>query len=152
PGEYRLPIRAAFGPGAIQVVDMTQRRITRLDAGGKFVNSAPLNGFASSVGTRGRSGEMVVLLDDFRGTFTLQSWSATDSAKVIGNVPKSAAAQAGTLTIPSIAVAPNGQIAVLRDPNEYRILLLSPTGETVTEIARDIPRLKRTAAEIAAIE
>jgi hypothetical protein len=152
PGEYRLPIRAAFGPGGIQVVDMTQRRITRLDAIGTFVSSAPLNGFASSVGARGRSGEIVILLDDFRGTSTLQRWSATDSAKVIGNVPKSAAAQAGTLTIPSIAVAPNGQIAVLRDPNEYRILLLSPTGEAVTEIARDIPRLKRTAAEIAAIE
>lgn len=152
PGEYRLPIRAALGPLGIQVVDMTLRRITRLDATGKFASSAPLNGFASSVGTRGRSGELVVLLDDFRGTFTLQRWSATDSAKIIGTVPKSAAAQAGTLTIPSIAVSPAGQIAVLRDPNEYRILLLAPTGETETEIARDIPRVKRTAAEIAAIE
>jgi len=30
--------------------------------------------------------------------------------------------------------------------------VLTPTGETVTEIARDIPRTKRTPAEIAAIE
>lgn len=152
PGEYRLPIRAALGPGGIQVVDMTLRRLTRLDAGGKFTSSAPLNGFASAVGARGRSGEIVILLDDFRGTFTLQRWSATDSAKVIGPVPKSAAALAGTLTIPSVAVSPTGQIAVLRDPNEYRILLLSPTGETASEIARDIPRMKRTPAEIAALE
>ena len=45
-----------------------------------------------------------------------------------------------------------GRIAVLRDPNDYRIVLLSPAGETVTEIVRDIPRLKRTPAEIAAVE
>lgn len=152
PGEYRLPIRAALGPSGIQVVDMTLRRITRLDAAGRFTSSAPLNGFASSVGVRGRTGEMVILLDDFRGTFTLQRWSATDSAKVIGTVPKSAAAQAGTLTIPSIAVSPRGQIAVLRDPNEYRIILMAPAGEAIMEIVRDIPRLKRTPAEIAAIE
>ena len=152
PGEYRLPIRAALGSAGVQVVDMTLRRITRLDAGGKFVSSAPLTGFAASVGVRARSGEIVVLLDDFRGTFTLQRWSDSDSAKVIGTVPKSAAAQAGVLTIPSIAVSPRGQIAVLRDPNEYRIVIISPTGETVSEIARDIPRMKRTPAEIAAVE
>ena len=152
PGEYRLPIRAALGPTGIQVVDMTSRRITRLDGGGKFASSAPLAGFAAAVGARGRSGEIVVLVDDFRGTFTLQRWSATDSAKVIGVVPRSAAADAGRLTIPSIAVATSGQIAVLRDPNEYRIILLSATGETITEMVRDIPRIKRTPAEIEAME
>jgi hypothetical protein len=152
PGEYRLPTRAALGPRTIQVVDMTLRRLTRLDAAGKFVSAVPLNGFASSTGTRGRTGELVVLMDDFRGTFTLQRWSAIDSGKTIGTVPRSAAAQAGTLTIPSIAVSPAGQIAVLRDPNDYRIVVLSPAGETVTEIVRDIPRIKRTAAEIAAVE
>ena len=152
PGEYRLPTRVGLGPRGIQVVDMTLRRLTRLDPAGKFVSSAPLNGFASSTGTRGRMGELVVLMDDFRGTFTLQRWSGADSGQTIGTVPRSAAAQAGTLTIPSIAVSPAGQIAVLRDPNEYRILLLSPAGATVAEIVRDIPRIKRTPAEIAAVE
>ena len=152
PGEYRLPTRAVLGPRGIQVVDMTLRRLTRLDGAGKFVSSAPLNGFASSTGARGRTGELVVLMDDFRGTFTLQRWSASDSGHTIGTVPRSAAAQAGTLTIPSIAVSPAGGIAVLRDPNDYRIVLLSPTGETVSEILRDIPRIKRTPAEIAAVE
>ena len=152
PGEYRLPTRAAVGPRGVQVIDMTLRRITRLDPSGKFLTSAPLNGFATSVGSRGRTGEVVVLLDDFRGPFTLQRWSDSDSGRVIGTVPRSAAAQAGTLTIPSIAVSPSGQVAVLRDPTEYRILLLSPTGETAGEITRDVPRVKRTAAEIAAVE
>jgi hypothetical protein len=151
PGEYRLVTRAALGPRGVQVIDMTLRRLTRLDAAGKFVSSAPLNGFAASTGSRGRTGELVVLIDDFRGTFTLHRWSADDSGRAIGTVPKSAAAQAGTLTIPSIAVAPSGQIAVLRDPNEYRILLLSPAGETVAELVRDIPRVKRTPAEIEAV-
>ena len=152
PGEYRLPTRAAVGPRGIQVVDMTLRRVTRLDAGGKFVSSAPLNGFAASVGARRRTGEIVILLDDFKGTFTLQPWTPSDSGAPIGAVPKSAAANAGTLTIPSIAVAMNGQIVVVRDPAEYSILRLSATGETLGEIRRDIPRVKRTEAEIAAIE
>ena len=95
---------------------------------------------------------MVILVDDFRGTFTLVRWSPTDSGVSIGAVPKSAAAQAGTLTIPSIAVSPAGQVAVVRDPNEYRILVLSPTGQTIRELTRDIPRLKRTPEEIAAME
>jgi hypothetical protein len=152
PGEYRLPIRAALGSREIQVVDMTLRRLTRLDTNGKFMSSVPLNGFASSVGTRGRSGEIAILLDDFRGTFTLQRWTGADSGKTVGPVPRSAAAQSGVLTIPSIAVSPGGQIAVLRDPNEYQIVLLSPSGETVTQFGRDIPRVKRTPAEIAALE
>jgi hypothetical protein len=152
PGEYRLAIRAALGPRGIQVVDMTQRRITRLDPKGVFSSSAPLTGHVSSVGVHARSGELVVLLDDFRGTFTLQRWTTSDSGQPIGVVPRSEAAQAGTLTIPSIAVAPSGQIVVLRDPNEYRILRLSAAGDVLGEITRDVPRAKRTEAEIAAIE
>jgi hypothetical protein len=152
PGEYRLPTRAVIGPRGIQVIDMTLRRLTRLDPAGTFVSSAPLGGFAAATGARGRTGELVVLLDDFRGTFTLQRWSTADSAVALGTVPRSAAAQSGTLTIPSIAVSPSGQIAVVRDPNEYRILVLSPAGQTVLEITRDIPRVKRTPEEVAAVE
>jgi hypothetical protein len=145
-------MRAVLGGRGIQVVDMTLRRVSRLDRAGAFVSSAPLGGFASAVGARARTGELVVLLDDFRGTFTLERWSATDSAVSIGTVPRSAAAQAGTLTIPSIAVAPSGQIAVSRDPNEYRIVLMSPSGQTMGEVVRDIPRARRTPAEVEAIE
>lgn len=152
PGEYRLPTRAAVGPRGVQVVDMTLRRITRLDGEGKFVSSAPLGGFASSTGVRGRSGEVVTLIDDFRGAFTLVRWSPNDSGVSIGAVPKSAAALAGTLTIPSIAVSPSGNVAVVRDPNEYRIIVLSASGQTIREVTREIPRLKRTPEEIAAME
>ena len=152
PGEYRLAMRAAMSPRVVQVVDMTLRRITRLDADGGLVGSTPVKGFASAVGVKGRTGEMVVLIDDFRGTFTLQRWGTSDSGAVIGTVPKSAAAQSGTLTIPSIAVDAGGRIAVLRDPNEYRILRMSADGQVLGEVTRDIPRVKRTAGEIAAIE
>jgi hypothetical protein len=56
------------------------------------------------------------------------------------------------LTIPSTAVAPNGEIAVLRDGNEYRILRLSPSGSVLGEIVREVPRVKRTPEEIEAME
>ena len=152
PGEYRLAMKAAIGARGIQVVDMTLRRITRLDQGGGTVGSNSLNGFASAVGAKGRTGEMVVLLDDFRGTFTLQRWGTTDSGMVVGTVPRSAAAQTGKLTIPSIAVDPSGRLAVLRDPDEYRILRMSADGQVVGELVRDIARVKRTPAELAAME
>src|SRR5688572_32413523 len=76
PGEYRLPTRAALGARGVQVVDMTLRRLTRLDAAGKFVSSAPLNGFASSVGARGRPAARVGPLDGLRGMLTAPRRSA----------------------------------------------------------------------------
>ena len=152
PGEFRLPIRAAVGPRGIQVVDMSLRRLSRLDASGGFLQSAPITGFAASASSRGRTGELIILVDNFRGQFTLQRWTPADSGNVIGEVPKSEAARAGVLTIPSSAVSPNGEIAVLRDGNEYRILRLSPSGTALGEIVRDIPRLKRTPEEIEAVE
>jgi hypothetical protein len=152
PGEYRLPIRAAIGPRVIQVVDMSLRRITRLQGDGTVIGSAPVTGFPAAVGARGRSGEMVVVLDDFRNTFRLQRWGIADSGVTIGTVPRSASTNASDLTIPSIAVDQAGRMAVLRDPDEYRIVLMAPDGQSVGELTRDIPRVKRTAAEIAAIE
>ncbi len=152
PGEFRLAIRAALGPGVIQVVDMTQRRITRLDRAGRYVSSAAVNGFPAAVGARGHSGELVVLLDDFRGTFLLERWMPGDSGARIGPVPASPGRRPGVLTIPSLAVAPSGEVAVARDPDEYRIVLLSATGAPLGEIVRDIPRVRRTAEEMAAIE
>ena len=152
PGEFRRATSAAIGLRGVQVVDMTLRRITRLDHGGQPTGSAPINGFAAAVGARGTSGEMVLLLDDFQGTFSLYRWGTADSGSAIGKVPRSASAQSGMLAIPSIAVDPSGGIAVLRDPNEYRILKISPAGHVTGEISRDIPRVARTAAEIAAIE
>jgi hypothetical protein len=152
PGEYRMAIRAAVSPRGVQVVDMTLRRITRLDAQGTVLGSAPVSGFPAAVGVKGRSGEIVVLLDDFRGTFSLQRWGVADSGSAIGTVPRSPAAQSGALTIPSIAVDAEGRLAVLRDPNEYRIIRMSADGRLTGEMTRDIPRVKRTAGEIAAIE
>jgi hypothetical protein len=91
-------------------------------------------------------------LVDFQGTLSLYRWGTADSGSAIGKVPRSASAQSSMLAIPSIAVDASGGIAVLRDPNEYRILKMSPDGHVTGEISRDIPRVARSAAEIAAIE
>ena len=39
PGEFGIPISAAIGPTGIQVVDMSLRRITRLDRVGSLVDA-----------------------------------------------------------------------------------------------------------------
>ena len=149
PGEFGIPISAAIGPAGIQVVDMSLRRTTRLDREGSLVGSIPVRGFATAVGARARTGEMVVLVDDFRGTFTLHRLGMTDSGATIGTVPPSTSPST-RLTNPSIAVDPAGRIAVMRDPDEYVIVLISPDGQVAGEIRRDIARVRMTPEEIAA--
>ncbi|MGQ0647334.1 MAG: 6-bladed beta-propeller [Gemmatimonadaceae bacterium] len=152
PGEFRRPMRAAIGPRSLQVVDMTQRRVSRLGLDGKFVNSAVVRGFPAATAARGRSGELVLLIDDFRGARTLQRWTAADSGADVGPVPRPETPTPGVISFPSIAVAPDGEFAHVRDGNDYRIDRLSAAGKVLGTIIRDIQQVKRTDAEIAAME
>jgi hypothetical protein len=56
PGEYRRPLRAIPGPAVVQVLDMTQRRVTRLHVDGGYGSSARVAGFPAAVAAQGRSG------------------------------------------------------------------------------------------------
>ena len=69
PGEYGYAMRAAIGPGgAVQVIDMRLRRLTRLRADGTVAQSLTFSFFPMGVAVRGRQGELVILTDDFRGS------------------------------------------------------------------------------------
>jgi hypothetical protein len=153
PGEYTRPMRAVRGPGIVQVIDMSQRRVSRLDGEGRYVTGARFTAFPAAVAAQGRTGSFVMLLDDFRGGKTLQRWQPGDSGVTLGPAPAAAEPpQPGLIVFPVLAVAPNGALAFAPDINTYRILLLNAAGTQVGSIARDLPRVKRTAAEMAAQE
>lgn len=152
PGEFVRPMRALFGPQGIQVVDMTQRRVSRLDGEGRFVSSAPLRGFPSAISARGRSGRFVVLVDDFRGGLSVDGFTETDSGKSYVALPAADARPPGTIVFPSLSIAPSGELAFARDNNAYRIQVVGTDGTVLRTLTRDLPQVRRTASEVAALE
>ena len=148
PGEFRRPMRGMLGPGVIQVLDLAQRRVTRLDPVGQYRSSAPLRGFPAAVSAQGRSGTFLILFDDFRGGLRLERWTPGDSGTAhVALPPPAQSRDPGTIIFPSIAVAANGDIALARDGNVYRIEVIGPDGTVGRTIVRDVSPVRRTAAE-----
>jgi hypothetical protein len=148
PGEYSFPMRAAWGAeGSIHILDMRLRRITHLLQDGSVEKTVPFSSFPAATAIRGESGELVMLGDDFRGTFTLERWSPDGSpAVLIARIDHPPRAD-GTVTFPSIAVSATGVVAVARDGEDYHIARLTPDGKPLPEIARDVPRVRRSPDE-----
>jgi len=152
PGEYRFAMRAAMGPGGtVHVVDMRLRRLTRLASDGTIAKSLTIPFFVVGSAARGRQGELVFLSDDFNSTGTLYRWSATEDVPVkllsFPTPPPGEASLSG-----SVAVAPNGVVAYLSTADTYAIHRLTPAGQPLPALVRDIPRPRRTPEEIAALK
>ena len=149
PGEFVFPTRVAIGPDrGVSVIDMRQRRHTRLARDGTLLGSNSFLGFLAASAARSRSGEVMMLIDDFTGPLSLQRWpsgAARPSDHV--SIPRRERAGGGFVQ-PSIAVAGSGAMAVVLDPFTYRIGRLGPDGRTMAEIGRDIPPARRTDAEM----
>jgi hypothetical protein len=150
PGEYRFPMRVVIGPDrGVSVVDMTARRLTRLGRDGAVKATEPILAFPAGASARGRTGEIIMLMDDFRGPFALERWAPT-AAKSVGftTVPRTPSAAGSGMIQPSIAVSPSGVLALGTDPFTYRIARLDADGKPMPDIVRDIPRARRTEAEM----
>jgi len=152
PGEFRRPMRALLGSSVIQVVDMTLRRVTRLDPDGRFRSSVPLRGFPTAVAPAVRSESFVILVDDFRGGLRLDRWTATDSGTTQALIAPPGERRPGTIVFSALAVAPDGRLAYAPDVDNYRIDLLSPDGAPLGAITREVARVKRTPEERAALD
>ena len=149
PGEFTFPMRVVIGPdGAVAVVDMRQRRYTRLAKTGTLLGSNSFMGFLAGSAARGRTGEVMLLIDDFSGPHAIQRWPK-GAAKPAdhASIPRHQSARGGFVQ-PSIAVAPSGIIAFTADPFTYRIGRLGVDGRPMPEITRDIPPVRRTDAEM----
>ena len=150
PGEFLFPMRAAIGPDrSVSIIDMRLRRLTRLARDGTLIGSHPVLSFAAATAARGRSGEFVVLADDFRGPHSVERWTlSATKAEVRASLPRRVTGPSAGMVQPSIAVAASGIMAFTLDPFTYRIGLLGGDGRPMADIVRDIPPVKRTAEEM----
>ena len=149
PGEFVFPTRVAIGPdGTVGVLDMRQRRHTRLAKDGALIGSSSFTGFLAASAARGGTGEVVLLIDDFAGPHAIQRWPAgTRNPIPHASLPRHTSTR-GSGAQPSIAIASAGVLAFTIDPFVYRIGRLGTDGRPMPDIARDIPPLRRTEAEI----
>jgi hypothetical protein len=150
PGEYKFVLRAALSPdGSVHVVDMGQRRLTRLGRDGSVAKSLAFPFFPSAAGAKGQAGEIIVLTDDFRGNGTLERW--LPGAETPVRIAKVTMPEPGASISPSVAVAPNGDIAYVGSTDDYVIHRMASNGQPLPHIVRSIPRLRRTPEELAAV-
>ena len=148
PGEFLFPMRAAIGPDqSVHVVDMRTRRLTRLSKEGTVTGSHMLPGFPGASAVRGRTGEITLLVDDFRGPLSAQRWSAASpKPEPHATLPRPSSGRPGSVQ-PSIAVSPSGALAFVLDPYTYRIGRVDAAGRAMADVVRDLPPLRRTDAE-----
>jgi hypothetical protein len=140
PGEFVLPIRSAFTPSGMVVIDMTNSRITDLKAGGELVGSMPLTSLATTSGLN-RRGDMILGYDDMgRGFRVMARDAGAAELRQVARLP-------GSYKNKSLALAPDGSIAVALDGEEYEIARLDAQGRALTPIVRDLPRPRRSAQE-----
>ena len=151
PGEYRYAMRAALGDGgSVHVVDMRLRRLTRLAPDGAVLKSLTIPFFPSGVASRARTGELVILTDDFKGNGTVERWAASADTPTRVMSLKTPEPGGGHIFSPSVAVAPNGDVAFMVTGERYEIQRLSASGHALPPITRDVPRPRRTPEEMAA--
>ena len=149
PGEFLFPMRVAIGPDrSVSVVDMRTSRLTRLAKDGTLIGSHRLPGFPAATAARGRTGDVMLVLDDFRNALTAERWpAAAAKPERHATLPRRTSGPPGMVQ-PSIAVASSGVMAFVLDPFTYRIGRLDAAGKPMPDIVRDIPPARRTDAEM----
>ena len=157
PGELRMPLDVAVtGADGILVADAMKTRLVAFDRNGTPSRDVPLTQTAMDL--RGSPDGGWVALQEARwatmsGAVVLLDDQARLHSTPLGDTRDGLTdgngdgATAGTF---SSAPAPDGRVAVSLG-EEYRIRVLNPDGTPLHEIRRDIPRVRRTAEEVAAI-
>jgi hypothetical protein len=125
PGEFMLPIRSVFTPSGMLVVDMTNSRLTDLKHDGSVATSIPLTGFATTTSVN-KLGDMALGFDDFRSGFrVLKRAAGTTELKVVASL-------AASIKNKSVALSPDGSIAVVLDGEVYEIQRFDPAGKALS--------------------
>ena len=138
--------------GTISVVDMLAQRVTRVDSLGTFISSTLIGGFPADPGAPLGSSAIHVLLSRFQpGTSSVsrldprsQGWHT-----VLGPLKDFPGTDAPS-EVRSLAIAPDGAIAVAEGSDDYRIRVFAP-GSAARDITSNVPRKLRTPVEMAAM-
>jgi hypothetical protein len=155
PGELRLPIAVApRAHGELEIFDMRLRRFTRFDSTGKSLGTRMPNGFTALVASAPGSAHVWLLQTDFTTPdqpVLKFSDNAAEPAKLITLNAQFPKLEPGELArTPSIAADPRGGIAIGDGVAEYRIRRYDANGRSLGDIVRDIPKQRKTAAELEA--
>src|SRR4051812_20934362 len=140
PGEFELPIRGALTSAGILVIDMTNSRVTEIAPSGPVASTMPLTSMATTAGV-GRRGELIVGYDDMgRGFRVMARPVGATELRLLARFP-------GSFKNKSVALAPDGAVAVALDGEKYEIERLGADGSALPPIVRDLPRPQRSTVE-----
>ena len=150
PGEY-VGIEKIFpaADGSVAVVDMRLFRLTRVDSLGTVLSSLAIRNFPLDAASAPGSSTVFLLFSRFQpGTSTVTRVEAgTDSLVPLLGPLDDFPSREAPAEIHSLAVAPDGSVAVGDGGAEYRIRIFK--GGRSRDITRAIPRKMRTPAELA---
>lgn len=150
PGEF-TGIEKVFpgADGSIAVVDMRVFRLTRIDTVGRYLSSLSLRNFPLDASAAPGATAAHLLFSRFQpGTSFIQRSDPSQDTLVseIGPIRDFPRLEAPA-EIHSLAVAPDGSIAVGEGESEYRIRVYR--NGRWNDLVRSVPRKLRTAAEMA---
>ena len=153
PGEYG-GIEKLFPAmdGSVAVVDMRLFRLTRVDTLGKVLSTMSIKNFPFDAAAAPGSSTIYLLFSRFQpGTSVVMRADAGRDSLValLGPLQDFPRADAPS-EIHSLAVAPDGSVAVGDGASEYRIRVFQ--GGRSSDVTRNIPRKTRTPAEMAEMQ
>jgi hypothetical protein len=155
PGELRLPIHVGIrARGELEVYDLNLRRFTRFDSTGTPLGTRMMRGFTVDAVSAPGDSATLLLQTDFRSPkqpllrLTDGSSDPVRLAELSAEFPKIEANE--TPRLAALAANPHGGYAVGDGVAEYRIRRLDADGRTLGDIVRDIPRPRKSPAELAA--
>jgi hypothetical protein len=153
PGEFTgIGKLFAAADGTIGVIDMLAQRVTRVDSLGRYISATQIGGFPADAAAPIGSLEIHVLLSRFAPGASSVSRLDPKSDRwhiVLGPLKDFPRADAPG-DVRSLAIAPDGTLAVAEGNDEYRIRVFPP-GSAPRDITRNVPRKLRTKAEMAAM-
>lgn len=157
PGELQFPFfLGARAGGELEVFDMTQRRFTRYDSTGAPLGTRLIQGFTALAVSAPGDSHAFILQTDFRTTeqpilrVRDGSSEATTLFTLDAEFPKLEPGERART--PALAANPRGGGAVGDGIVEYRIRRFDADGRVLGDIVRDIPKLRKSPAELAAEE
>jgi hypothetical protein len=136
--------------GTLNVVEMNTQRVTHVDSLGKYIASTSIGGFPEDAGAPSGASSVHILHSQFRpGTSVVSRLDPKTSSPqtVIGPLADFPRPDAPAQPH-SLAVAPDGTLAVADGHDDYRIRVFAP-GRAPRDITRTVPRKQRTPAEMA---
>jgi hypothetical protein len=153
PGELRLPLAIApRAHGELEVFDMSQRRFTRFDSAGRSLGTRAIDGFTALVASAPGSSHSWLLQTDFRTTdqpVLKVADRATEPQRLITLDAQFPRLEPGEhARTPAFAADARGGIAIGDGIAEYRIRRFDENGRSLGDIVRNIPKQRKTAAEL----